>query len=283
MPGFRDCPLTWLFIAATICVDLVMVLPMMLPSRPFGIGVSGWIVRMGVPAQLSLMAIWAATSPTIRLARGALLTASVYLALLPAMLIGFPWQELAPYYFVFTLVIWGSVLALGMVGLLPGWIPDSSADSMAETRISALETDRWEEGDRSRKARSWQFSLVELFGWTCVVALWAFAAHHAYWNRFSWHLLIGVVVPLLMVFLLGGPGSWRLRIGCLGIVISFMLMIAPRGFGIFLIITGQIPALYLAFWYVVRRLDGALGESHGEARNPQHALFPTDTGLNKFE
>ena len=285
MHGFRDRPLTWLFVATTVCIDLVMILPTLFPVQISGSAqfineaqfyneaqiineyVPRLIISIGVPAQLSLMALWAATSPATRLARGATLTAAVYLAFLSALLFGLPRQQVILYFFAPTLVVWGGALTLELAGLLPGWRPmDAATTSPQGTR--ALDSRLMKSlglriSGRSQEERPWQFSLVELFGWTCVVALWAFAVRHADLAPYSWSWLArAVVAPLLMVVLLGGPGSWWVRAGCVLSIFVLLLLLARTNAGIHLLLAKHLilaQAAYLTLWYVVRRLDGALG------------------------
>ncbi len=274
MHGFRDRPLTWLLLSATICVDLVMVLPLLFLARhtfsyqEVDIYVCKWILSIGVPAQLSLAAIWAAISPIFRLTRGAVLTAAVYLAFLSAMLFGLSRQEVVLYFFAPTLVIWAVTLVLWLLGWLPGWRSRDADGNNTDLRIlnqAGNITDSPSDENKGNEetpepSRPWQFSLVELFGWTCIVALWAFAMHHANLVPYPWSWLIrAVTVPLLMVLLLGGPGSWPLRSGCV-LAVSALILLVRGSLGLGTVgLISSIPAIYLALWYVVRRLDGALG------------------------
>ena len=240
MHGFRDRPLTWLFIGATISVDLVMILPMLFPSAMLDDYFPKLIITIGVPMQLSLVAIWAATSDRYRLMRGA------------------------------VLVIWGVTLAMRLLGWLPGWNSRCTSECAAvpslwepppflrEPPMSAMESQ--DEDKTIEKLRPWQFSVVELFGWSCIVALWAYALHHAILrpHPWGWWLARATMVPLLMVGLLGGPGSWRLRCGCVGLVIGLMLFM-QRAYGVAVLSAFYlIPVVYLALWYAVRRLDGKM-------------------------
>jgi hypothetical protein len=262
MHGFRDRPLTWLFIGATISVDLVMILPMLFPSAMLDDYFPKLIITIGVPMQLSLVAIWAATSDRYRLMRGAVLTAAVYAAILAAMLFALSRQEAAPYFLIPILVIWSVTLAMRLLGWLPGWnsrcsIERAAAPSLWEPTRSAVESQ--DEGETIGKLGPWRFPVVELFGWSCIVALWAYALHLAILKpHWTWWLARAVMVPLLMVVLLGGPGSWQLRCGCVGLVIGMMLLM-QRTYGVgVLSVIYLIPTTYLALWYAVRRLDGSL-------------------------
>jgi len=274
MHGFRDRPLTWLFVATTVCIDLVMILPTLFPvqasvsPRFLHEYVPRLILSIGVPAQLSLAALWAATSPATRLARGATLTAAVYLAFLSALLFGLPRQQVILYFFAPTLVVWGGSLTLELAGLLPGWRPMDAATTPPQGTRSLdprlMESLGLKVSDRSPEKRPWQFSLVELFGWTCVVALWAFAVRHADLAPYSWSWLArAVVVPILLVVLLGGPGFWWVRAGCVLSTLVLRLMLARSSVGIHLPLVSYmtlVQAATLGLWCVVRRLDGSLGK-----------------------
>ena len=269
MHGFRDRPLTWLFIGATISVDLVMILPMLFPLAMLDDYFPKLIITIGVPMQLSLVAIWAAISDRYRLMRGAVLTAAVYAAILAAMLFAFTRQEVAFYFLAPVLAVWGVTLVMQLLGWLPGWNSRCTIDCAADSYVlgptmSVMDS---QNGDEiSGKMRPWRFSVIEIFGWTCVVALWAYALHHAILAPYKWTWLArAVMVPLLMVVLLGGPGSWQLRCGCVGLVIG-MLLLMQRTYGVVVLsVFYLIPTTYLALWYAVRRLDGSQGSSSWKA------------------
>ena len=151
-------------------------------------------------------------------------------------------------------------MVLGMFGLLPGWCPGGTADFATSTDPQPLKMHRMGEDDRPWKARPWQFSLVELFGWTCVVALWAFAIHHADLAHYWWYWLAGMVVgPLVTLVLVGGPGPWWIRC-CLGLLSIAAALVLLR-WDDFLTSGVFLTSAYLALWYAVRHLDGALGSS----------------------
>ena len=262
MHGFRDQPLTWLFIGATISVDLVMILPMLFPSAMLDDYFPKLIITIGVPMQLSLVAIWAATSDRYRLMRGAVLTAAVYAAIFVAKLFSLSRQEAAPYFLIPILAIWGVTLAMRLLGWLPGWSSRCSTERV--TAPSVWEPTRSAVGsldvsETIGKPETWRFPVVELFGWSCMVALWAYALHLAILKpQWTWWLARAVMVPSLMVVLLGGPGSCYLRSGCVGLVIGMMLFM-QRTYGVgVLTVFYLIPATYLALWYAVCRLDGSL-------------------------
>ena len=152
-------PLTWLFVLATICVDLALVLGASGDQRiPASEGLAFFIYNYGLPAQMSALAIWAVLSPVHRLTKGAWLT------LAGGLLLGMTWWVIESQYrgelvaFCFLQLVF-VLVGVGVLRWL-GWVAPLAAPS-------------------SDPSERFQFSLVEMFGWSIIVAFWSFAVRFA--------------------------------------------------------------------------------------------------------
>jgi hypothetical protein len=149
----RKYPLTMLFIIATICVDVVLVAAtsdrheLIFPH-------SGWqfyVWNFLIPAQISALGLWSVFSKAHRLTKAAVLTlggAAITFLHLAAYNSAYLFNEGTMFnLFHISIVIVGS-LSLKLLGV-------------GRTGI--------------RTKKTFQFSIMEVFGWSMIVALWAFA------------------------------------------------------------------------------------------------------------
>ena len=272
MHGFRERPLIWLFVAALASINLVMILPMLFPARELDDTIPNFLVILSVPGQLCLVALWAALSSSYRLWRGALFTGAVYLAISALWLFGMPRQVTLPYYLIPLLLVWSLGLGLRWRGLLPGWSAPCSQPLrlISISRQELPSTPGQVPAEKSagpsvaRSSFRWQFSVLELLGWTCVTALWAYALRNAVLKIYHLNLLTAMVlVPLLIAFLWGGPGSWWGRF-LLVLPAILVIMIFQRGAEVLPYYTDLVQAVFVSCWYLVLRLDGIVGPSQAE-------------------
>ncbi len=177
---FRERPLTWLFIVATICVDLAI----SLDSRDAFASEWQWGLCLG---QSAVLGSWLALGTRHRLERGALFVVG-QLLLVIVLSSRYPignspeasgwllapnaiWWLLAPN------TICGTVAALGAF-------------------VGKIVFDRFRETQKANRPSEFRYSLMELLGWTVVVAIAAAALRHA-------KLLTFLQIPELLFFFLG--------------------------------------------------------------------------------
>jgi len=232
---FRDRPLTWLFVIATVCVDVVGQL--LFDSIQF------WLAF----GQLSAVAIWLVMGKVHRLARF-----GVFLAVISfvAGRSSNPGDWIFPENFFLTMLVVYTVcvvLAVCPIVFFRFWI-------------------------RSRKQtvgrkNPWQFPLIELFGWTIIVAYASFACR--FLNLESiWHLeifqFVSLIIPkaiLAAIFLenTNPVGHWLRVVKFVCALLIWILCILL--FGILSDSASELVALlavsggYLVAWSTVRTLD----------------------------
>ncbi len=248
----RSRPLTWLFILATLCVDLALILG----ARRNGAiqaseGLAFFVYNYGLPAQISVLAIWAVLSRVHRLVKAAWVTlAGGLLLLMTWWVIESAYRgELVAFCFLqLSLVLLGCILWLKL-----GWI-----SLLSET------TDEVQE--------KFQFSLVEIFGWTIIVAFWAFALRFADFRIITqdlWWIWLGcaVLIPLCIVLvffkqLLPGTRLLRLMVAYLfALVLYGIARIYDKGplpSWAFAMAITQIT--YITAWWAVMRMDAVMVE-----------------------
>ena len=167
---FRDRPLTWLFIAATICVDLVAITP---DSMGSFFGESLWGFYLG---QAAVLGCWLAVGTRHRLERGALfVVGQIVLATVSWIRLldsGGPWgRVLTPF------ALYGVMAAVGVfVG--------KACFSRFQVTLDV------------KRSNVLRYSLMELFGWMVVVAIAAACLRHA-------QLISMLEIPELLLFFLG--------------------------------------------------------------------------------
>lgn len=243
----RNYPLTTLFIIATLCVDLA-VLVTALRSGGVGTAVDIWfyVWNYALPAQFSALGAWAVYGKSQRLVRGAWVTLAF------GLLLVLTWYTVEEPYrgesvALHFLQIVSVMLAAGLFKLI-GIRPEPAS------------------GEPIR------FSLVEMFGWSMIVALWAFAVRFAttgflidaYW--FLW-AITATVAPILLVPVLFGDWSVARRMFMLFVL--YLLAIAayvvgsrywngPLPFWAFSMAITQMT--YISAWWAVVRMDEVMQE-----------------------
>ena len=240
MPSFRDHLLTWLFFIAVNCIAITAV------SRD----ANSLAASIIWTAQVYIIAAWAAIGHSHRLLRGALFFIAPLTTALAVYALRSPPSEAR------------AVLAVTM--LLGGIV-------FASTFAAAAIVSRLTCGARKANAVRWQFSLVELLGWTIVVAIGSAAISraelppleqfHSLWGT----LLSGVVAGVLVaLFLAPGPKHDRVAfvVGCLLVAVY---LIGGDVWGEFdredALITGALVAI-IGFWVLVVRLDRSAATRH---------------------
>ena len=169
-PMFRDRPLTWLFVAATVCVDFAIAV-----GSPDALAnLWQWGFCLG---QSAVLGCWLVVGTRHRLERGALF---VVAQLVLATVLSFPFLN-------GSLIVWGRMLApsalYGTMAALGVFVGKICFFRFRVTR----------DANRSYVIR---YSLMEIFGWTVVVAIAAAALRQG-------RLITMFQVPELLLFFLG--------------------------------------------------------------------------------
>ena len=141
MPPFRDWPVCWLFLLATATVDAAL-----LSGSAVSPWAAGWVV-----GQMMVLGLWVVHGEMHRLLRGAIFVAGLG---------GLSWL-VATVIEPFFLQRWFALLAATLA------IQGAVAAAAAATA--------WASRNRQRGAgvaidEPWQYPLIEIFGWTIIVA-----------------------------------------------------------------------------------------------------------------
>jgi hypothetical protein len=248
MPSFRQRPLSWLFLIATICVDLVAV--------TVDDEEELWILAM-LFGQSFVVGGWLALGQSHRLLRGGGFVAGVLaLALLAA--VGF----FEPLIFTFQ-TAWAQ--SIGAVAILAG-----AAAVMSwgwDALLRRLPQQRHESGAAAR----WQFPVAELFGWTIIVAVASAFMRLATFSEVGTNpaemvstLVFALIAALLMALFYAG----RRSISASGIVaaaaaVVTMFVLMPSfvpGFDreLATVIAGSY--VYVILWVLVGQLDARIAK-----------------------
>jgi len=246
---FRDRPLACLLIGATFCGNLVLWYEGQDSSLAF------FLFNYGLPAQAGAVALWAALHHGPRLTRAAWLTVAFVLlqaltwSLVDSRDVG---ESLALTYLQFILIV-----------LLANLL-----------RASGITLPTREQTDPD--ARPWQVSLIELFGWSIIVSVWAFVARHATWSIVAdgwwcvW-LATSVLAPIATATACLQPAKPAVKL------LSLLSLFASLPLGVLFLRTfdqgpllGWLAALagtqitYLLLWWAVLKMDQATAERIAE-------------------
>jgi general stress protein CsbA len=263
----RKYPLTTLFIVATICVDAALVVSAnrqdLLNSD------SGWPFYLWnslLPAQISTLAVWGVFGKTHRLTKAAVVT------LLGAAFLWIQWlifQEMFFNELTFVNLLQISGVIVGSLML----------------RICGLGK------PTNSDQQPFQFSLIEMFGWSMIVALWAFAFRSSAgkfpvdWYTSVW-LVGAIVAPLCVLPALYGKMSITQRLAAF--LASYVLVLVFSGVAYkyygneaiinFSLIMAITQISYISTWWAVMRMDEAMQERQAisEASREKLALFDPD-------
>jgi len=240
----RDRPLMCLFLVATVVVDLVLVVL----GNDFDI--SGVLGAIGfVLGQVAAMAFWAVNGQTHRLARGAWLVTTLGIAayLGSYVILGGLGDGLA-FFAMYTSILIFVALLTNMIRYY------SSENRKSDTAIGR-----------------WQISLIELFGWTTVVAIASFGGRHMDFDVFRvmssqhwWLNATLLVVPVFFTLFV------KRDLRDLNVVTAFLITAAFGGVVGFYWWTGEgseiawlilAQTAYLLSWFFVSGLDSRMREA----------------------
>jgi hypothetical protein len=222
----RERPLTWLFILATVVVDLALSVGR---QRPVFSG-----ILMG---QVAAIAIWAVVGQSHRLTRGSLLVVAVgVLAILP--------EHLSVYSSTLTLMA-----AYALV-----WV----ATTLVVVWLRNQVRNRFE-GNREKAPL--RVPLIEFFGWTIVVAIASFGARYMNFDVWravpqdsTFYTLVYAIPPIALILFDSRFRSLHLVKAVLfigGVFLTVSVLLSEIHFGV--IVT--ISAVYLTAWLLVRSIE----------------------------
>ncbi len=233
--------------------DLALVLPVLRAEVAASATMPRGLIFFGIPAQISLVAVWAAIGSCHRLARVSLLALTIFVAtFLAQWLPAYLWHDLLMIYLLQALLVWGGLFLLRLAGWLSEWPTLDRVRNVASPE----------------HARGlFQFPLVEMFGWMTIAAIAAVGIRQAI-NPYpddGWGplLLNMVAVPMLLVALLGRCGDgWIRWVLALVIPIVIGLLSARLTAGTIDTFMGRVYVMlnltqtaYLVLWYLVQRFD----------------------------
>ncbi len=246
---FRNYPLTCLFILATICVDVTLLVGVANDSRiESNSGLLFFVFNYGLPAQLSALAIWSVISHVHRLFRGALLTVAWGLLLL------LTWSVIDTQYRR-EVVAFNFLQILSVLSCCAFLKYFAFIDEFSVFHLEKRETLR--------------ISLIEIFGWTIIVAVWAFAARFADFTivrQAEWliWILCAIVVPILataVLFRRSSPPARLLRLVVIYLLTFLFYAIAWNGRLSALAVSMSVTQLtYISAWWAMMRMDEAMQE-----------------------
>jgi hypothetical protein len=263
MYGFRNRPLTWLFIIATACLDLVAVAHVVNYE-------SNWFSAIAV-GQMCLVGSLLAAGPAHRLLRAALflgvpilltvpdyLSTSEFIGEVPAeVALEISIVSTAPSVLAISLVItaMAAFFSFVLIALNAICVPRSSGATKAK----------------------FQFPIIEFFGWTIVVAVSTIALRAADFDWFDSSLLaqaasFSIFPAAVIVFFHAPRRTWFLK-GAVFVsaAISFYALAVQAenlDWHVMLSAYG-----YLAGWILVKRMDDALAKRKAGA----HLEAPGDS------
>jgi hypothetical protein len=233
---FRERPLTWLFILATVVVDLALNFgersDFIFPVRTAVHGGFIW-------GQVAAVAIWAAIGQSHRLTRGSLLVVAIgTLAIVPGYLNVRSYSNTLTIMAAYALI----VVAASLVVI---WL-------RTQVRIKF-------DGDREQSPL--KIPLIEFFGWTIVVAIASFGARYMNLTALmaislspSDFLLMCAVAPIALLLFDSRFSMLHLAKAVLfvgGVYLVFTVL--QIGLGSELVMTSH--ATYLTAWLLVRSIE----------------------------
>jgi hypothetical protein len=261
MNVFRDYPLTWLFIVATVCVDLVVLFTTDWGSALLeDSGLRFYLYNFGLPAQFSTLAVWGVMGKTHRLSRAA------WIALAFGSLLLLTWTVEGPF-------LSGESMAFNFIQFF------TVLGGTAIWRACGLGRPAYVESREPIR-----FSLVEMFGWTIIVALWAFALRYALGGMIvDKYLIVWIAVaslsPVLLVPILYHQLTTVSRLlwltsayllALLAYVIGQRYMNGPMPLWALSMALTQIT--YISAWWAVVRMDEAMQERRAVSKNARAKL-----------
>lgn len=250
---FHNRPLTWLFIIASACLDLAMLATNDSSPGP-GLGsFSFFMFNFVVPGQLSVLAVWSVLGGGHRLMRAAVATVATCLLLFAVRgdLSDDARNLVVADYLLHVLSVVAAATIFQRLHL-----------------VTALTPDVEEAPDRFR------FPLIEYFGWSIVVAIWAFMWRYTdlrqlqyekyWWSWFGCSIAPVVVLPLVFGKIQVGARILRLMVLYLLVLLGYALVRFTAN------LQGPFPAwatvmvstqiTYIAAWWAVMQLDAVMVE-----------------------
>ncbi len=243
MPAFRQRPLTWLFLIALACLNVLAI------ATDFRLD---WYADL-IAAQVFIAGGWLALGHAHRLARAGLFTAVIVASATPDYLMGA--DALGTWRFVL-----GSIIVLGVATAVSCWCWLLVAHLTGRQPIASPR---------------WQFSLAEVFGWMILVAVGATvvpaaAFRHLSYPDSNWQVLVGTsaLAGLMMTLFLRRPSSDLASVAICMVAATVMAVLISR-----LDAPSDYMSLIKAYvvvglWILVQRLDAQTGRSPPTSQTP---------------
>jgi hypothetical protein len=261
---FHNYPLTWLFIIATLCVDAAVLFTSSWGSVLVeDAGPRFYLYNFGLPAQISTLAIWAV------MGRGQVLVRATCVT------------------FAFA-----SLLLLTWVVEAPDWSSDHTICNFIQffTVLCFTALLRWCGINKRVGAASRgpiQFSLIEMFGWMMIVALWAFALRFTSAEIFDVYLVVWIVVAslssVLLVPIMYTPLSTVPRLLWLTGLYLFALLAYAVGrrymegpMPLWALSMAIMQITYISAWWSVMRMDEVMQERRAVTADAREKLAVFD-------
>jgi hypothetical protein len=245
----RKYPLTTLFIIATICVDLAIILA---SARNAVLHLeSDWIFYAWnclIPAQISTLVVWGVFGKSHRLTKAAVVTfgGAVIFLVHGMTLSGIYFDES-----MFVNLLQVSGVLIGSLAFRVCGLGRSTNDDQQPLR----------------------FSLIEMFGWSMIVALWAFAFRSSA-ARFPVDVFTGIwtvatiAAPLTVIPALFGSMSSTRRIAAFLGSYAMVLVVGGAAYNYYgngpintwALIMSVTQISYISAWWAVMRMDEAMQE-----------------------
>jgi hypothetical protein len=255
----RNYPLTWLFILATVSVDLALLFTTDWTSAQLEeAGLRFYLWNYLIPAQFSTLALWAVFGRAQRLTKAAWITLAFGSLLFLTWVVEGPLSaDSIAFNFIQFFVVLGGAALLRACGV------GKNSDTVSEPL---------------------RFSLIEMFGWTIVVSLWAFALRWALGGLvvdaylFAWIIAATiaplVVTPILFANLSLGARPFALLAAYLFTLIAYAIgkrfMEGPMPLWALSMAITQIT--YISAWWAVVRTDEVMQERRAVSKVSREKL-----------
>jgi hypothetical protein len=246
---FRKWPLTTLFIIATICVDVAVLISAKGGAPTLTSSWNFYFWSWFVPAQFCALALWSVFGKTHRLTKAAWTTLAF------AILLTLIWIKFEP-------LSYDEIIGFSFVHFIAVLTGAAFFKLCGVGKEAASSTDN-----------TFRISLVEIFGWSLIAALWAFGMRFVdegllIDKYFIAWFSIAAAIPVLLIPVLFSAISTTKRIVAFMCIISiafigYMLTehyIPDNPISMWVLTMAVTQISYISAWWAVMRMDEAMQE-----------------------